>query len=309
MKMKKRILTIGIFLCLFQSTVAQNNSPEKLKPTVFEPGNISTEVIEYGASFSTSGSEIYFARSHDKWGQGAIKSAIYYAVRKGNKWSKPELVSFSGRYDDSDPHLTHDGNTLYFISKRLSADKQLSADIWMVKKDRKGKWGVPVRLNTPVNSPGNEYSPRTDKNGNLYFASNRPGGYGQGDLYMAKKEKGGFSAPVNLGNAVNTDKGEWNAGINEAGDLLIFEASGRVQNLSPYGDLYISFKINNKWTIAQHIKEINTTGSDLYPHLVNEHTLYFTSSDSLKSPRTNIYHIAFKPIYNKYKKTAVLPER
>ncbi|MEM9685522.1 MAG: hypothetical protein AAF934_01200 [Bacteroidota bacterium] len=288
--------------------IAQHGGNREWNAKVFEPGNISTEAVEFSPSFSSSGSEIYFAKSNDMWGKGAIKSSIYYSTKKDNKWSTPKLVSFSGTYDDSDPHLTRDGKTMYFVSDRPSEASRMSADIWMVKKDKGGKWGIPTRLKHPINSPGTEYSPRTDNKGNLYFASDRSDGYGQGDLYMAKREKGKFASPVNLGNSINTAKGEWNLEVNGSGDLIIFEASERVQNLSSYGDLYISFKRHNRWTVPQHIKEINTTGSDLYPHLTDgERMLYFTSSDRLKSTDTTIYFIAFTPLYDRYKKTAVLP--
>ncbi len=307
--MSKKVFFIGLLIFLFQSTllVGQNNNGE-LKPKVFEPENISTDAVEYSPTFSSPGLEFYFAKSNNKWGSGELKSSIYYSIRKDNKWSTPELASFSGHYNDSDPHLTHNGETLFFISKRPSKTNQMSADIWMVEKNKKGEWGTPIRLNNSINSTANEYSPRTDKNGNLYFASDRPGGYGQGDLYMARKESGKFILPINLGNSINTDKGEWNLEISGDGELIIFEASERVQNLSSYGDLYISFNLNSIWTIPQNIKELNTTGSDLYPHLTNSgNMLYYTSSDSLKSTNTDIYYIEFETIYNNYKKSSVLP--
>lgn len=308
--MNKIKFTIGL-LFVFQSTllVAQNNENTELKATVFEPNNISTEAVEYSSSISSSGTEIYFTRSNDKWGSGGLNSSIYYSVKKNKKWSVPALASFSGIYNDRSPHLTHDGKTIYFISKRPSKATP-SFDIWMVEKDNRGNWGTPVRLNSPINSPGNEYSPRTDKHGNLYFASDRSGGYGQGDLYMVKKEEGEFTLPTNLGETINTDKGEWNLGINATGSLLLFEASERAQNLSSYGDLYISFKSNNNWSVPQNIRELNTTGSDLYPQLANhENTLYFTSSDSLSSTNTDIYFVDFRTIYNNYKNKAVFPEK
>ena len=273
---------------------------------LFEHKNISTKSVEYCASFSSSGTEVYFTRSQGKWGTGDLKNAIYHSIKTEGQWSSPILAPFSGEFDDSDPHLSADGNTLYFISKRPSDGIPISADIWAVEKNRMGKWEAPVRLDAPLNSEAGEYSPCTDDFGNLYFASDRSNGFGQGDLYMAKKTNKEFKDPINLGNTVNTDKGEWNLAINGKGDLLIFEASERKENISSYGDLYISFKMDGRWTIPQNIAELNTPGSDLYPHLVNHgSTLFFTSSDSLKSMDTNIYFTYFTPIYEKYRAQAV----
>ena len=112
-----------------------------------------------------------------------------------------------------------------------------------------------------------------------------------------------------MGDVINADSGEWNLEINDNGNILIFESSGRDQNLSPYGDLYISFNRNNHWSIPQNIEELNTTGSDLYAELLKEDTLlYYTSSDSLPNEDTNIYVIEFDHIYKKYKKKAVFPK-
>ena len=108
---------------------------------------------------------------------------------------------------------------------------------------------------------------------------------------------------------LNSKFGEWNLEVNQKGDLIIFEASQRKENLSSYGDLYISFKENDQWSVPQNIQEINTTGSDLYPELIEDtNTLYYSSSDSLESMQTNIYFIDFKNLYTKYRKNAVFTE-
>ncbi|MBQ4819073.1 PD40 domain-containing protein [Aquimarina sp. MMG016] len=301
------LISQGMLLVL----ISCKDDSKQLKPQVFEPGNISTTSVEYATTFSIDDSEVYFAKSNNKWGTSNMKSSIYYSVKENGEWSTPKLASFSGKYDDSGPHISNNGKTLYFISKRPSKEvTPISKDIWKVEKDKNGTWGVPIRLNDAINSEKDEYSPCTDKYGNLYFASNRLGGYGQGDLYIAKKEKDTFSSPINLGNTINSDKGEWNLEVNNDGNIIIFESSGREQNLSSYGDLYISFKINDQWSIPQNIKEINTTGSDLYAELIeDDRLLYYTSSDSLKSTHTNIYSIEFAALNKKYRKNAVLSKQ
>ncbi|MDY8137474.1 hypothetical protein [Aquimarina sp. 2201CG5-10] len=298
------IIVLGILFLLYSSCKKASTPFKKL---VFEENNISTEAIEYASSFSPSGTEVYFSKSNDKWGKGNIKSSIYFSVKKNQQWSKPKLASFSGQYDDSAPHITNNGKTLYFISQRpYDGVQQASQDIWKVERDKNNKWGIPTRLDTPINSLQNEYCIRTDKYGNLYFASDRNMGYGQGDLYIVKKTNNTYGSPINLGNPLNTEKGEWNLEVNKEGNIIIFEASERVENLSPYGDLYISFKLDGDWSFPQNIQEINTTGSDLYPELLEDHNiLYFSSSDSLNSTQTNIYSIKFEHIYDKYKKSAV----
>ena len=305
--MEKNALLIASF---FMGYFLWAQQPSKSDKTLFETGNVSTSAVEYSSSFTNSEKELYFTRSNQKWGKGDMKSTIYHSNFDGKKWSKPKIASFSGQYDDSDPHVTKDGNALYFISNRPSYDSIQSSDIWVVKKVGLGEWGIPSRLPYPINSKNREYSPRTDGEGNLYFASDRDGGYGQGDLYIAyNDDQGNLGVPINMGNTINSTTGEWNLGISSDGEILIFEASQRKENISPYGDLYISFKKNSSWTKPKNITELNTSGSDLYPFLTdNLKWLYFTSSDSLKSTDTNIYVTDFNSILEKYQTdTPVIP--
>lgn len=306
--LKTQKITNGVLVFLLFETflLAQNG----VKKNIFEYGKISTDKVEYSVTFSSELDEIYFARSNQDWGNSNMKSTIYYSVKENGKWSIPKIATFSGHYDDSDPHLTTDGKTLYYISNRRTQNDSSSADIWVVNKNQDGKWGLPSRLPNPINSIANEFSPRTDDDGNLYFASDRIGGYGQGDLYISKRQNGELAPPINLGNAINFETGEWNLEINGKGDLIIFEASQRKQNLSSYGDLYVSFKVGNWWTMAQNLKELNTLGSDLYPFLSeNEKQLFFTSTDSLNSVNANIYYTDFRYLYEKYKnKSQISPQ-
>ncbi len=224
-------------LLLFASLsicISCTNAPKKSVRKIFEAKKIATSSVEHSPTFSDNGTEVYFTRSSGKWGQGGGKSAIYYSHLENGIWSTPTIASFSGDHNDSAPHLCNDGKTLYFTSTRPADNvARVSKDIWKVEKDLNDVWGIPVRLNDSINSERSEYSPRTDTFGNLYFASNRSGGYGQGDIYFAKKEKDNFSTPVNMGSVINSEYGEWNVEINSDGNILIFESSGRDQNLSP----------------------------------------------------------------------------
>ena len=60
----------------------------------------------------------------------------------------------------------------------------------------------------------------------LLFDSNRPGGYGGYDLYIAWREKSeGWSNPVNLGERINTKYAENRAFISTDGKYLFFTSN------------------------------------------------------------------------------------
>ncbi|WP_222982414.1 beta-propeller fold lactonase family protein [Flagellimonas meishanensis] len=264
---------------------------------------IATENVEYGATFNQSQDTVYFVKANGQWGIGNLKSTIYFSSKSKSGWSAPEIASFSGEFDDGDPHLALDGQSLFFTSKRPPFK---STDIWRTDKTKDGVWSAPVRIEA-VSSDYAEYSPVTDSNNNLYFASDRPGGLGQGDLYVSLDRDGEVSAPINLGPVINSSFGEWN--LTMARDsIMIFESSQRSMNKSSFGDLYISFLKKETWTAPQNLEEINTTGSDLYPFLDHKGVLYFTSSDSLKSKDTNIYSVEAVDLLNSYYRKARNPQ-
>ncbi len=195
---------------------------------------------------------------------------------------------------------------IYFVSRGRENIDNSSSDIWMAQRNAEGIWSTPVKLGAPINSEQREWCPRTDFEGNLYFASDRKGGSGQGDLYISRMKEGKHQPPENLGKTINLTTGEWNLDISNEAEVLIFEASGRNENKSPYGDLYISFKKDNSWSVPQNLIEFNTSGSDLYPQFIEESgLLYYSSSDSLQSKNSNIYFMPFREGLEYYKKKAV----
>ena len=301
---------IGVLLpslCFFLFSCINSKNWQPDGPEIFEPGKVSTKAVEYSFSLSERGNEAYFTRSAAPWGTQNAKSTIYFTTFQKGQWAIPKIAPFSGKMNDSDPYLSTDGKTLYFISNRQPNDNRVaSADIWKVERASTGTWGAPVHLGDEINSDFNEYSPRTDAKGNLYFASDRPGGFGQGDLYVAYKKQSGWSPPVNLGPTINTAGGEWNLEISKDGNVLFFEASGRPQNASSFGDLYLSFKLHGQWTSPQNLVSLNTSGSELAPEWREKtFTLYYASSDSLSGKTTHIYAVDFKNEYLDYRKNAL----
>jgi len=56
--------------------------------------------------------------------------------------------------------------------------------------DRFDDWTPPVNLGDTVNSSSQEILPALSKNGSsLYFASDRPGGFGGNDLYISTRSR------------------------------------------------------------------------------------------------------------------------
>mgnify|MGYP001794959412 CR=1 FL=1 len=88
------------------------------------------------------------------------------------------------------------------------------------------RWQAPVRLPTPLNSEFDDTTPFLDADGTtLYFASNRPGGYGADDIYRSHRLDDSWtrwSSPENLGFSVNSNYSEIYYSISPLRDFAYF---------------------------------------------------------------------------------------
>jgi Tol biopolymer transport system component len=183
---------------------------------------------------------------------------------------------FSGRYDYKDPFVSPDGAWLYFISDRPSddSDQKAETNIWRYKLIEEGHMEF-----LSVNSDAEEYSPFVTESGSLFFASDRAGGYGQGDIYRADRLDDGFGPATLLGPNINSPFGEWNMWVAADESELIFESSSRPTNISIPGDLYYSSHTSDGWTKAEPLTSLNSEGSDLMPRLHPDgDMLYYTTA-------------------------------
>nr|AOE11525.1 OmpA family protein [uncultured bacterium]CBL87096.1 OmpA family protein [uncultured Flavobacteriia bacterium] len=106
--------------------------------------------------------------------------------------------------------LHEESQEFYFTRSSSQWDKQkrVQLNLYQIKLSDLNQNIIPTLL--PFNMK--EFStlhPSINKSGTvLYFASNRPGGYGGMDLYKVFVKDGVFSAPVNLGSDINTEADE-----------------------------------------------------------------------------------------------------
>ncbi|WP_057939573.1 OmpA family protein [Algoriphagus resistens] len=106
--------------------------------------------------------------------------------------------------------ISPDGNTIIYARGNSTSDKDLPETALFVSYFRGGGFTQPIWM--PVNEDETWWNstPAFSADGNeLYFASNRPGGFGGIDLYKATKlANGDFGNPTNLGPNVNTPGNE-----------------------------------------------------------------------------------------------------
>lgn len=184
---------------------------------------VASDQYESSPTFTPDGRELYFMRSTPQFAQWRIlRSRCENGV-----WSTPQAPRFAAKPPalDADPFVSADGQRLYFVSTRQNRDGDDALDIWRVVRSGDGDWGEPQRLPEPVNSAGSELMPRETADGRLFFGSDRPGGNGQGDIYIATPLADGAWRVDNAGPPVSTGAYEYEADVSRDGKSLVVVAN------------------------------------------------------------------------------------
>jgi hypothetical protein len=183
-----------------------------------------------------------FARSEAEF----RNARIMVAERTRRGWSAPAPISLSDeRYSDSDPWLTPDGRTLYFISDRPAPGREANRtdyDIWRSTKTANG-WSPPEHLGPQVNGRGQELGPELH-GGALYFSSARRSGRGGLDIYYAEVEGGGFGQAQLLEGPFNTAASESDFTLSSDGQAAMYWRSA-----GDGGVIHIAYRQGSGWTM------------------------------------------------------------
>jgi outer membrane protein OmpA-like peptidoglycan-associated protein/tetratricopeptide (TPR) repeat protein len=162
---------------------------------------------EGGATLTIDNKTLYYTLCKYLPNKTYYNCDICYSEFKNGAWTAIESISNRVNLPDSwesQPSITSDGKTLYFVSDREGGFG--GYDIYKTEKDDQGEWGHPVNLGPKINTPGNEKSPfiHTDSQ-TLYFSSDGHMGLGGYDIFFAKlNEDGSWQDPVNIGYPINS---------------------------------------------------------------------------------------------------------
>ena len=183
--------------------------------------------------------------------------------------------------------FSFDGRYMFFVACDRKAGMG-GCDIYYTTKNG-DTWSTPINPGEPLNSKFWESSPSLSAAGDeLFFASNRPGGQGNKDIWKCKvkmAEDGTlqFSNPVNLGSNINTSDDEFSPFIHADNKTLYFSSTGH-QGLGGY-DIYLSRRTKNgTWGPAVNLGYPLNTNKDEMGFVVNAigDNAYF-SSDGIEN--------------------------
>ncbi|HZY25353.1 MAG TPA: OmpA family protein, partial [Bacteroidales bacterium] len=123
----------------------------------------------------------------------------------------------------------------------------------------------------------------------IYFSSNRPGGYGELDIWFSEKNDAGkWAEPVNCGNVINTPYNEDTPFFNQDSGTLLFSSMGHI-SMGGY-DVFRSQKKKGTWSnpVGLPYSLNNTVGNSFFIQN-GQNNSYITSLYDEKSRTRNIY--------------------
>lgn len=285
MKLHGIVINCVISLSLFSCTA--ENSKNENEARIFE--DLLPGADKFALSSTADGQTLYFTRGL-RDGGGLFESNL-----QDGKWSEPYQLPFSsGDFNDNDLFPSPEGSKYFFMSKRPITGNvlQKQQDIWVIEKDGSG-WREPEHLGPVVNSDARDGFPSVTSDGTLYFFSERAGGLGSADIYLARLMDGEFMPSENLGAAINTEYWDGLPYITPDEKVLIF-FSDRPGGYGG-GDLYVSYHRNKAWTEPENLGPlVNTKETEVTPHLSRDGKWLYFARTVGEDHRRAIFYVDFK---------------
>jgi len=186
-----------------------------------------------------------------------------FGVQK-QKWETPTLLEenelINTTSDEGAATLSERGDLMIFTRCRYDKTKDLGAELFMANQSR-GEWSEPTLLEIVGDSIIAAHPSLSSDGTKLYFVSDRMGGFGGKDIWVATEKGGSFDKPENLGPEINTPGDEMFPFIRENGDLYFSS------NYHPgIGGLDIFKAVRkdekSKWGIENMKAPVNSPGDD-----------------------------------------------
>lgn len=278
--------------------------------------SINTEYNEYAPVINKPESELYFTRKspynisnktndkteyfediyHSKIIEGSLisrdslKHSGFIRITDSMKFSLSRNIGtpINTELHDAAIQLSHNDEH-FFIYK--------NNHVWLSELDEQKNFSAPHPLNdlNEILNSGS-YEPSISINNNedvIYFASERPGGFGGLDLYRTKKKNGVWQAAENLGPTINTEQDEDSPYIDPNNTTLYFSSKGH-SSMGGY-DIFKTILVDSVWTYPLNLgSPINSNSDDIFFIMPDKYNRGYFSSDRVGGKgKMDIYRISF----------------
>ena len=215
------------------------------------------------------------------------KTRILCSYKSGS-WKRPvDITKQLGGYDRFYSNsITGDGKQL-IIYMDDGGDGNL---YYSMRKDT--TWTKIKSVGKPINTIyWQSHGFITPDGKTMYFASNKPGGEGELDIWYSKKnEKGAWGEPINCGDVINTPYNEDTPFFDPETSALIFSSDGHM-SMGNY-DVFRSVNRNGTWTTPVGMPfAFNSVDGNTFFILNNNAPGFITSIYNDRNNTRNIYSI------------------
>jgi outer membrane protein OmpA-like peptidoglycan-associated protein/chitodextrinase len=252
--MKKLTILCLVYLCLIWPFVSGQTDNYSIRITPFS----SEKYDEFSPTFYLDGLVFCSNRKTGLFitysGENNKENFNLLFVRPEDSlgWESSVLLAkeLLTSYHDGPASFNKEMNVIYFtrnyhVENKLKDVSDLQNKLGIFSAEfNEGKWTnmKPFKYNDPNSSFLTPVLSRDESR--LYFASDKPGGFGGADLYYCTRSNNDWEEPVNLGPAVKTSGNESFPFISDGGDL-IFASDGH-HGLGGK-DIYYTREIYGQW--------------------------------------------------------------
>ncbi|RKQ49254.1 WD40 repeat protein [Roseivirga pacifica] len=249
---------------------------------------LSTTFNEASVTFANDFKTIYFTRNNESNSHKAKADAegysnlkIYKASKdEDGKWGNVMSMPFnSDDYSSGLPALSPDGKKLFFVSDMPGSIG--GTDIYYVEILDEDQYSQPINVGFNVNTAMKEMFPFVGKDNTLYYSSDRPGGYGGLDIYVAKLEETGFyGVPKKLDYPFNSGNDDFAYFYDDEAKMGFFSSNRDGGKGSD--DIYAFFKEECKQTLVGYVR--NEESLEVIPDAM----VYLYTADSVLLDSMNV---------------------
>ncbi|HFC01222.1 MAG TPA: hypothetical protein ENJ53_10500 [Phaeodactylibacter sp.] len=206
----------------------ENIEIENLKALNTKHLDYSAMSYDGGVIFTSTRGVRRASKVTDSWTKSNFSDVFFAKMNDEGEYEIPQPIegAINKKYHDGVTTITKSGTVMYFSRNNSKKSKKGIIDLKIYTSTFvDGTWQKATEL--PFN--GADFAschPTISADGkHLYFASNRPGGFGGMDIYVSENTDGEWSAPKNLGPTVNSAGNEIFPFINDEG-VLFFSSNG-----------------------------------------------------------------------------------
>ncbi|WP_072159054.1 OmpA family protein [Persicobacter sp. CCB-QB2] len=251
---------------------------------------VNSEHVEYNPVVSADEAIIAYTVLHpDEKGREMVEQIMMTTKDGMGNWKHPEKVEIetNARFNVGTAGISPDGEQMLIYMGGASN----TGDIYEVLRTESG-WTKPKAMNMVNTSRFHETTLSITSDGKtIYFASDRPGGYGGMDIWKVEKgQNGKWGQPKNLGPKINSPANEDAPFIHPDNITLFFTSDGH--ETMGGNDIFRSVLRGKEWTKPENMGyPINTPADDSYFTLIADGSKgYFSSNRKGGQGLQDIYY-------------------